>query len=390
MALDTGREDWTGTPWHSTDVPFMWSTVAHHSPDAYAAHLSGWHRTTELLSEHVSRMRAYRDNLALAWNPTRSPAAAVYLARFDTDIANAQATLDASIANYAAYTAALNIVSEAQTALRPIAEEYSANATSETSRQEMVSASGGRAAAAAFTAAPDTRGRQAELTGMARSVMYRASQELIEATATLQIAPKYQIRTPVFTQSDQGLAPPSIPTVLPLQQAPQSQFDSDLTTQKGKPGSSTISTGPILSHTSPLQRAPVSSSSQTNPAQDSQHISANAPPGTIGIPGWAPAGKNIGNPVSNGGGHIIGFPPSAVPRRTQTTNNASTKHPPGGANSTFPLIPPIGSSRQLSDSSAPHKDSDNVWNSSTGVDPIITSDAPPGSVDPGPAIGLDP
>ncbi len=180
MALDTGREDWTGTPWHSTDVPFMWSTVAHHSPDAYAAHLSGWHRTTELLSEHVSRMRAYRDNLALAWNPTRSPAAAVYLARFDTDIANAQATLDASIANYAAYTAALNIVSEAQTALRPIAEEYSANATSETSRQEMVSASGGRAAAAAFTAAPDTRGRQAELTGMARSVMYRASQELIE------------------------------------------------------------------------------------------------------------------------------------------------------------------------------------------------------------------
>ncbi len=131
MALDNGRADWTGTPWHTMDVPSIWATIAHHTPDAYATHLAGWRRTSELLSQHITRMRIYRDNLATAWNPTHSPAAATYLAHFDADLDNFQRTHDASVANYTAYAAALAIITDAYTALRPIADEYSVNLTAE-------------------------------------------------------------------------------------------------------------------------------------------------------------------------------------------------------------------------------------------------------------------
>ncbi|MFI5843640.1 hypothetical protein ACIA8K_28455 [Catenuloplanes sp. NPDC051500] len=190
MALDNGQPDWSGTPWHAKNVPEIWAAVAGHTPDAYAAHLAGWRRTAELLSQHIARMLTYRENLAAAWNPDHSPAAAIYLARFDADIDNAQRTLDASVANYAAYSAAMSVVTDAQNTLHPLQAEYAANIAAEEAHRQTVGGTGYRGGAAIAMSAPDVDARQRELTRLAQAVMYRTSQELIEATAALQVPPK--------------------------------------------------------------------------------------------------------------------------------------------------------------------------------------------------------
>ncbi|GAB7043892.1 MULTISPECIES: hypothetical protein [Catenuloplanes] len=392
MAIDNGRPDWTGTPWHHRDIPFMWAAVAHHTPDAYAPHLAGWRRTTELLSEHVARMRTYRDNLAIAWNPTRSPAAAIYLARFDTDIANAQATLDASVANYTAYTAALTIVSEAQTRLRPIFDEYTTNTAAEAARQEMTSASNGRAGAAAFMAAPDTERRQAELTAIARSVMYRASQELIEATAALQIAPKYENRSPVFTPLDNGMAPPSIPTVIPLPQATQSSLVTDATGPGSQQGSNETVGGPILSHATTSPQGQFTTNPRSDYTHNIQQISTNPSSNIIGTPSPIPNPNSRHRPTETlKNGLIIGAPTPLPHGPIKSSGTPPTKSAVSNSTaSTFPFVPPLaGSSRQLIDLSIDSREPDSAWASDVGVNQIITADPTPRAVDPGPAIGLD-
>lgn len=387
MAIDNGRADWTGTEWHKKDIPAMWATVAHHTPDAYTPHLAGWRRTTELLSEHVSRMRAYRTNLALAWPPTRSPAAAVYLARFDTDIANAQATLEASIANYAAYAAAMQIVSEAQTKLRPIFEEYTAHAAANAARSEMVSASGGRAAAGAFITAPEANGRLADLTSMARATMYRASQELIEATAALQIAPPYEFLSPRDDMSPKApISTPNIPPVIPLRASDESSprglnnARMDLTQQSER---ITHPVGPTLTTSGSTDS---SSASDIQPDKTARNLNPDA----------SSSGVSVSDPRSHRAETIIGSPhakdPTGARPNRATSPGKIIGHPETASRESMitPPIAPLGGRTSTLESKASHEnnESDNCWELDEGVPPVLLPNVSFRIADPGPAIGL--
>ncbi|GAB7050058.1 hypothetical protein [Catenuloplanes indicus] len=396
MAIDNGHADWTGTPWHTRDIPSMWATVAHHTPDAYATHLAGWRRTTELLSTHVARMRTYRDNLAIAWPPTRSPAAAVYLSRFDTDIANAQATLNASIANYTAYAAAMHILSDAQTALRPLADEYAANTAAESSRQQMASASNSRAAATTFLATQDTEKRQAELTRIARSIMYRASQELIEATAALQIAPPYHETGSYFAPRDIGVSPPSIPEISPLNIPPSSGASATppgisreiiLSTDASKTSLAGVA-GPI----DDLGRATEPSISEGHKSNTKASWPALASPQIIGAP--PSAGQNSTNSTPRRSAAtpdaIIGIPPSSQPVSQAQTIRTSSVEPSPGTAATNPVAFNNGAVQrgQATDKNLP-LDLDTLWSTDEGVAPVVDIDQTSSPITAGPAIGID-
>ncbi len=362
----------------------MWSTVQHHTPDAYAAHLAGWRRTSELLSQHAARMIAYREKLAAAWNPDHSPAAAVYLARFDADITNVQRTLDASVANYAAYAAAMNVISEAQAALRPIHSEYAANAEAEEAHRQMVGSAGYRAGAAMAMSAPEVSTRQAELTGLARAVMYRASQELIEATAALQVPPAYKKVDEWLIEPQSGIRPPNIPSVKPAEIPYFDSASSRSTTASSPNPINSTQPSPILSGT-PREISPIAGDSQfQSPGGSSRQTN----PPVIGIPNVG--GGQFRQVTSNGNktagsqpGKIIGNTPDSALSSVAASNPRSQ----APANT---FLPPIsGNPRQLSvESHTEQLDPDQPWTVKQGIDPILKPDDSNLQINPGPAIGL--
>ena len=396
MAVDPGRADWPGTPWHTKDVPSIWTTVAHHTPDAYATHLAGWRRTSELLSQHTARMRAYRDSLASAWNPSRSPAAAVYLARFDADIDNAQRTHDASVANYTAYAAALAIVTEAQTALRPVAEEYQRNEARQTQHDGLTRGSAPWVEVALQRAEPDLQARQAELTGMARSIMYRASQELIEATAALQIAPPYEKSGSDFTAPDVGLKRPVIPAVVPATVLPTEtnepllQGHASQSEATSSAVDATLANTPSHSSNSKSIDSPVTNS--TNPHSNSHFtISPHLPPQDIHsnqsqhtnpqTTYHRSANDHIGSRIN--APHVV--QPQASNTAAQTT---MPKGSAGLAHNSPIALPPNAARVSPENRDAPIGDPDHLWSASTGVAPILEPDGSTAAlIDPGPAIG---
>jgi hypothetical protein len=392
MALDNGRPDWSGTAWHQKDVPDMWAAVADHTPNAYAAHLAGWRRTSELLSQHVARMLAYRENLAIAWPPDRSPAAAVYLARFDADIDNAQRTLDASVANYAAYAAAMSVVTEAQTAMRPIQAEYAANIAAEEEHRRMVGGVGHRGGAVLAMSAPDVEARQRELTGLARAVMYRTSQELIEATAALQVPPAYRATGANDENSSRSsISPPKIPPVVSLK-VPEVHNWSSAAKQ------SVLL--PQTSLTTPSERGPTLARVDDLPLKNGA-ISDNLDT-SAGVKAMNPTPSVIGNFLRNFGSNtapssrnlqpqhgVIGTTPHPRFAGNSSTGNGAPQKP-NPAPTAVPLLHGgnAGNTAHGQREGRQNLQPDNAWTTEQGTAPVVQPASPEKRIDPGPAIGL--
>src|SRR4051794_28868466 len=116
-----------GTAWSSMDVPAMWNLVANQDTSAHYKMLTGWQKSYELILEHMGQVRNYRDNLAAAWPPEKSPASAAYVAQLDNLLENLQQTYDAAVANHTAFASATLSLSLSRTDVKKIYDEYTAN-----------------------------------------------------------------------------------------------------------------------------------------------------------------------------------------------------------------------------------------------------------------------
>jgi len=68
-----------GTPWESMTLEFMQQLIQNPNTDAQWQLASAWQKSADLLNEHKFQVQEYRDNLAAAWPPERSTAAAAYI-----------------------------------------------------------------------------------------------------------------------------------------------------------------------------------------------------------------------------------------------------------------------------------------------------------------------
>src|SRR4051794_20976386 len=95
-----------GTPWESMTVDKMQSLIQNADTEKQWSLVDGWTKSAQLLSEHRFQVQDYRENLAAAWPPEKSAAAAAYIGRLDALITNLSETYEASLANHDAISSA--------------------------------------------------------------------------------------------------------------------------------------------------------------------------------------------------------------------------------------------------------------------------------------------
>ncbi|GAA1588152.1 hypothetical protein [Actinoplanes couchii] len=208
MAVDAGggtfASGWSGKP-----VDVMWAAVKDYNSEPHWKMVNAWKQSYELLLTHISQVKQYRENLATAWPPHKSKAAAAYVQQLDDLIENLEKTYDAAIANHKALQNATLAVVDARRELEPIQREHAANAIllTEYNAQKAntptpSSSSSGVPQPSAGTAPtppepPVVPGRQFQLQQQAAGIMQSLGAELATAQTSFVSPPKY-------TGQDQG------------------------------------------------------------------------------------------------------------------------------------------------------------------------------------------
>jgi len=282
MLIADGGGGYAGTDWNSKDVKFMWAMIADQDTDVHFGVVDGWHKTSDLINEHISRMTTYREELAAAWPPEKSPASAAYIAQLDGLIKHLQGTLDAASANYKVFSTVTLTLALARTKLQPILAQYEAN--------EQLNLNWQADKDATPTPAPKTNGtptpspspspspvapvppvsaaQQEQLNNQARAIMYDLSSTVISGQSELKQPAPYQPVTGTYggtegerdgsnTDSSYPVAP-IIPPPGAVNGSSGSTYTPALTpstssapTPSGSTGVGAIGGGPILGGVSP-------------------------------------------------------------------------------------------------------------------------------------------
>lgn len=291
------------TDWRHMDVNSMWAVIGDHDTEAHWRQVSGWRRTSELASSHLSRLREYRAGLAQAWPPERSAAARRYLVELDQLIAMVQGTHEAAVANYTALAAATTAISCTRVALRKLHEQYSEKLwLKQTYEASLVPPPGHRGPVHVTERPPVTDAELEHLNSQARTLMYGLSTELQQAQAMLKPPPPPPPRHIRQTGNPDvyGLGPaPVIPPITPV---PLPTIDA-----KTRPGR----------RTSPVQQASPSTSSGSGPALS-------------GAENSLPSGVMDSHSPRN---------PSVLPPESVIGSDTRSLQPPA---SSYPSRPPLG------------------------------------------------
>jgi hypothetical protein len=423
-----------GTDWTARDVHQMWSVLANQETTPHWDLVSGWRKSYELTSQHLGRVKDYREKLAAAWPPERSPAAAAYVARLDALIDSLQRTYDAAVANYDTFGAVTGALSTSRHELKRIYDEYVANEgkiAEYEHRRATTSPRGRYAQPVGGSRPPVSPERQEQLTYEARRIMFQLSSEVTQARSRITKPPEYRTPRPREDSPITGtfVGPPPIPPIVPLVERTSRGVPPATSSPLGVPSP----TGPILGGTSPgsATTPPVSAGGAPPlppPATGTPGgiiappypgVRAAAPglrPG--GSPTIGPAPPVIGNPNATNhpmplgapsgrsvppGGVIGGVPSSGGAHRGTAGNDPRRASPFGGVIGTGASSSALhtrgrraGSGSPMFEPSIPRSgdatrrrrwDPDNPWETEQGVAPVVL---PPieKHFDPGPAIGF--
>jgi hypothetical protein len=444
--LEGGGGGISGTNWNVHEMDSLWSAVANQETTQHWKLLRGWQTSYELTLQHLSDVKRYRDNLAVAWPPEKSPAAAAYVGQLNGLIDYLQGTYDAAVANHSAFSGATMALADSRRKVKALYDEYKLNQGRIDDHKAKLAAapSGGLAGAAARQnmKPPVSDQRQQELTWQARSIMFGLSSEVSQAHTAITKPATYlpnAIRSGERDKDGGSNSPPPLPPIFAPSAASSSSGGSGGgsvtpivgTAPSGPPMSATPHSGLVLGGTSPTPTVPPPIT--TGPA---------IPPGqTITSPG--PINPPIGMPpISNGpsrpGG--AGFMPNpmqsggiAKPGGSSTPAGAMRSMPPGGVigglngaalgqsaarspqrvSPVGGVISPggggaqraghnagarggmpmggIGSRSQQHSSDGDYSstwDPNNPWQTDEGVAPVVIPRAEQ-RIDPGPAIGFD-
>jgi hypothetical protein len=430
-----GGGGYAGTNWSATSVIDIWLAISNQDTTPHWQLLSGWRKSYELTLQHMAQVKNYRENLATAWPPEKSPAAAAYLARLDILIEHLQQTYDAAVANYQAFSTATSAISTARRELETVVNEYLANEGKlQTFAREQAERPKGGLQRGPEPKPPVADGQQVQLEAKARSIMYGLSSEISQA--------RVQIKKPALydpaTRVDGGEAdpagttyiPPAIPPVMPFTPEPMSSGGSSSVAVIGPQGTQSAHAAPAPTVRPPgLVLGGVDAPIAPPPPTVTPPVVGGPPPpspvgptsfphvgfpGTLpqpqttvrGVPGVGglppggsmramPPGGVIGGAPGTGLSQPVGTrPPSAVnpiggvinPASSATGRPANARS--GAPGSTMAGMPLSRSSNANSEAATRSQwDPDNPWETLEGVTPVVTPSAEQ-RVDPGPAIGL--
>ncbi|MFC7527933.1 hypothetical protein [Actinoplanes sp. GCM10030250] len=394
------------TSWHNLHVGEMWSMIETHDGVAHQQLISGWRRSFELVLQHLSSVQRYRDNLAAAWPPSRSPAAAAYMERLDVLIASLRGTYEAAVENHRALSGATGALNSARREMEPIQREWAANEVrlaefrAEMRLHHLV---GGKARGIP-PRSPIPTGRQAHLEERARRVMSSLSAELATAQVSLVTPELYKVPRSTDIGNRRFSAP-----AFPLSQTAPS-FASDARSGGDPPqeragarnssgaGRATtgFSPGPALSGVS--SPTAITPPGQSAPAVELPGMGSLPPGGVLGVPerrspALAPGTSRLNAPPSPVAESPLGnlIPPSgavigAIPAAGTSLNSRAPLrvNPVGGI---IGQPPPIAHPSRRSPGTHRGLERDTHWDVAGGTDPVIE---PPRErkIDPGPVIGI--
>ena len=182
-----GGGGYGGTNWFAHDTPSMWRMVENQDTDNHWRHVSGLRKITELTSTHLWRLKEYREKLAAAWPPERSPAAAAFVGRLDYLIAHVQQTHDVAAANYTTVMTATSTLQLARGQVRTIHEEWVTKRRQKQDYDDAVAFQmDSQLPGVSLGDPPVTDSDLERLNNKARSVMYDLSSTLLQSQAQLQ------------------------------------------------------------------------------------------------------------------------------------------------------------------------------------------------------------
>jgi hypothetical protein len=418
-----------GGHWSRQNVKGLWPMLENQDTDAHWRHVAGWQKAYELTSQHLARMKRYREGLVAAWPPERSEAARAYVERLDFLIDTVQRTHDTAVANHETFRAATLAIGASRRELKDIHDRYVAT---ERIKHEHEARLAANPAARGSDRPPVTDQDLATLNQNAQTVMSRLSGELSLAQIRIQQPPTYKgmpDRSNEDPSSGSGSGgPPLLPAIAPVSITElTSRGQSSLIRHSSTPTSS--ARGPALSSTAgpltptipsaiynpPSSLPPTNSSTQALPPNPASYprshgtstlptkptasitpttgatapSSRSMPPG--GVIGGVPSATAAGGPTpvrkANPAGGVIGeqCPP---PRRA--INRSLAGSPQSFLAYGSENAPPIsnGAIRKEGGKTEDGWDSDNPWETTEGGNPVLTTPSEPKQADPGPAIGL--
>ncbi|MFF5295827.1 hypothetical protein [Paractinoplanes globisporus] len=303
----------------------MQELIQNPSTDAQWDLVGGWQKSAELLSEHRFQVQEYRDNLAAAWPPEKSPASATYLARLDELIKNLSDTYEASITNHEAISAATGSIYQAQVQMNKIYAEYQSNKTALdafTAKKDQAQSSSTPTPTPSPSGEepPVAPGRQEELRVQAARLLSTVSTDLAQAQARIIKPTPYTAATErdekkTIREGD-TYVPPLLPPITP------SFPDGGGTTTTSRHTATTFPTSPQTTVGVPV----TSPSAGTQPGLVLGGAQPTLPPPTS--PGFSPTTPT----VPTGGGPLPN--PGLLPPNTGLL--------PGGTSPLTPTTPGVG------------------------------------------------
>ncbi|PRY28338.1 hypothetical protein [Pseudosporangium ferrugineum] len=354
MLIADGGGGYGGTDWNSTDVRYMWSAIADQETDKHYDVVAGWRQTADLTLTHLGQVQMYRDNLASVWPPSKSPAAAAYLQRLDSLIADLQATHEAASANYTVFATVTLTLSQARHKLKPLLDQFEANEKANlTWKTKQDAQLPDPNEAPKISAPPVSTAQQEALNNQARIIMYDLSSTVISGQSALQKPKPYD---PIDAgssggekreKSDEGSGfalPPVIPppggggstaTLAPSSsnvstatQAGHVQTSTGYPTAGG-PTLGQTGSGPVLGGAGPSTVAPPP---LPGPPPQSLLPGVSQPSQTGLIPGLMTPGSSGGKLPSAPAAPITGRPPNALLPHPNIGSGPGSRsiNPPGG------------------------------------------------------------
>jgi len=310
-----------GTPWESMTLEFMQQLIQNPNTEAQWKLASAWQKSADLLNEHKFQVQQYRDNLAAAWPPEKSTAAAAYIERLDQLIKNLSDTYEASITNQAALSAATGSIYQAQIQVDKIYQEYSANKTAldaynAKQAQQQNNSTPTPSPSPSGDEPPVAPGRQEALRVQAATLLSGVSTELAQAQAQIRKPTPYVTGNPVddkkTVRDGNSYNAPALPPITPV-------VTGGTTTSTLPTGSTT--TFPTSVATTPAPVTPTTSTLQ--PGIVLGGTTPTLPTTTPGISPTAPAipGGGGSGPLPNPGllPPSTGLLPGGTPPLTPTT-----------------------------------------------------------------------
>ncbi|TMM33699.1 MAG: hypothetical protein E6F99_22935 [Actinobacteria bacterium] len=415
MQINDNSGEGGTTDWSTKTVAQMWQMIADHRQDIGYVQAAAWDRTRELVDHHMSRLRAYREDLANTWNPATSPAAAAYFAKVDELIDSMTTVCDTSASTGAGLSHVNASLAEARIALEPLHQQWAANQSKMDAYDRAVQSGHDDGTVQAGWGGPAFRIQQQQLHQQAQTIMSKLGSQTLEGVRAMTPPPEYQPpqlidppsswRVPSPSSSGSGggdssashtFSAPSTPSGGPvLSVAPSAPPGRPLPPPSGSPGPPGGPTPVPLLVPRPVEHPPVGR--------------IIGPPGPgIGDP-VDPTARRVPNSESPFGGPRRALPPGGViggtpfdgvePERLPAAGGLRATAPGGvigpttGRETEGMFAPGVAGDGRTGDQRRGHRnhayDSDEYWPVHRGVRPVIEPGPEPVH-DPGPILGPHP